>query len=586
MILQALNSYYERLDADPETEIAEFGFSRQRISYAVVLKKDGTFESIEDLRQQDGKKLLAQSLVVCGGAKPSGSGINPCFLWDNPTYMLGYKPDDPKPKRTLESFEAFKQRHLDLEAAIDDPEFSAVCRFLENWETSQGAEQETLVEIATGFGIFRISGKKHFVHEVPAIRDWWIKQLESDDDNSDGAKGQCLVTGQPAAIARLHEPQIKNVAGCQSAGATLVSFNFNSVESYGQSSDKKSTNYNSPVSEQAAFQYCTALNRLLADRSRRIQIGDATTVFWTEQKAEAENILGIVLGNPAPEDEVQVEALNATLKTIASGRYPGNFGDPETPFYVLGLSPNAARISVRFWYVTTLGELVSHLQQHYQDLQIIRSERDKEFIAPWEIIRETARESKDIPPLLSGTLMRSILTGQAYPNMLLSGLIRRIRADRKVSYTRAATIKACLNRNSRFGISPLEKEIPMSLDSDRDDAAYCLGRLFAELEKTQEDALPGINDTIKDRYFGSASATPGSVFPRLIRLSQHHLGKLEKPSRTYHEKRIQEICSKLNGFPGHLNLKDQGLFAIGYYHQRQDIFTKKSKPSATDSEKE
>ncbi len=581
MILQALNNYYERLSADPEADVAAFGFSRQRIAYAVVIEKNGAFHSIEDLRTQEGKKLLARSLVVCGGAKPSGSGVNPCFLWDNPTYMLGYKPDDPKPERTLQCFEAFRQRHLDLEAAINDPEFSSVCRFLEKWETSKGAEQETLVDIATGFGLFRIRGAKHFVHEQPAIRDWWLTQIGNNDESSEETTGQCLVTGKSATIARLHEPKIKGVMGGQSAGAAIVSFNLDAFESYG-----KSQSNNSPVSELATFQYCTALNRLLADRSRRIQIGDATTVFWTEQKTEAENILGIVLGNPPPEDQAQVNVLQATLKAIASGQYPSNFGDQSTPFYVLGLSPNAARVSVRFWYVTTLGEFVKHLHQHFADLDIARSERDKEFIAPWQIIRETARESKDIPPLLSGALMRAILTGQPYPTMLLSALIRRIRADRSINHTRAATIKACLNRNTRFNISPLEKELPMSLDPDRADASYRLGRLFAELEKTQEDAMPGINDTIKDRYFGAASATPGSVFPRLIRMSQHHLGKLEKPTKTYHEKRIQEICSLLDVFPSHLNLKDQGLFAIGYYHQRQDIFTKKNKLDTTNSEEE
>lgn len=584
MILQALNSYYERLATEPGTDIAAFGFSRQRISYAVVIHSDGAFDSIEDIRVQDGKKLLAKSLVVCGGAKPSGSGINPCLLWDNPAYMLGYKPDDRKPERTHKCFEAFRQRHIDVETVINDLEFSAVCRFLESWDTSKAAEQKTLIDIATGFGVFRILGQKHFVHEQPKVRDWWAKTVENNaGDNM--AVGQCLVTGKSAAIARLHEPKIKGVVGGQSAGAAIVSFNLKASESYG-----KSQSNNSPVSVEATFQYCTALNRLLAVRSRRIRIGDTTAVFWTEKPTPAENILGLIFGNQPSEDEAQINQLHQTLTAITQGRYPSYFGEQETPFYVLGLSPNAARISVRFWYVSTLLELVQHLEQHYKDLQIVCSERDQEkyqgFIAPWQIIRETVRESKDIPPLLSGAVMRSILTGQPYPHMLFSSLIRRIRADRDMSYPRAATVKAFLNRNSRFEILPLEKEIPMSLDTERDDAAYRLGRLFAELEKTQEDALPGINDTIKDRYFGSASATPGSVFPRLVRMNQHHLGKLEKPVRIFHERRIQEICSMLDGFPGHLNMKNQGLFVIGYYHQRQDFFTKKSPPSLTNSGEE
>jgi CRISPR-associated protein Csd1 len=272
------------------------------------------------------------------------------------------------------------------------------------------------------------------------------------------------------------------------------------------------------------------------------------------------------------------------LKRIVKGEYPGEFGDPYTPFYVLGLSPNAARISVRFWLASTLGELIEKLHQHFADLRIAHREQDSEFPAVWQLLRETVRESKDLPPLLGGAVMRSVLTGSPYPNMLFTSIIRRFRADRELRYLRVAMIKAHLNRNTRFGIDPLDKELPMSLDPDRTEPAYHLGRLFAELEKTQEDALPRINDTIKDRYFGAASATPASVFPRLIRLSQHHLGKLEKGQRVYHERRIQEIAGKLDGFASHLSLRDQGLFAIGYYHQRQDMFTKKTEPETSNVE--
>ncbi|HEY3391425.1 MAG TPA: type I-C CRISPR-associated protein Cas8c/Csd1, partial [Lacipirellulaceae bacterium] len=252
--------------------------------------------------------------------------------------------------------------------------------------------------------------------------------------------------------------------------------------------------------------------------------------------------------------------------------------------YVLGLSPNAARISVRFWLESTLGKVLANLRQHFADLRIARGERDPEFPAAWLILRETVRDSKDIPPLLGGAVMRAILMGTPYPSMLLSSMIRRIRADREVRYVRAAAIKAHLNRNTRSGIDPLDKELEMSLDPTRAEPTYHLGRLFAELEKSQEDALPGINATIKDRYFGAASATPASVFPRLIRMSQHHLGKLDGGNRTYHEKRIQEILGNVDQFPSHLSLRDQGLFAIGYYHQRQDIFTKKPSSKSTDKE--
>jgi CRISPR-associated protein Csd1 len=510
-------------------------------------------------------------------------------LWDNPAYLLGYKADDNKPDRTKKSFDAFRARHLEVKPVIDDAAFSAVCSFLEQWDPAQAEKHETLVDISTGFGVFRLRGEEQFIHGRDAVQAWWRQQLASIKESDKGVLGQCLVTGEFGPLARLHEPKIKGVWGAQTAGALLVSFNESAYESYGRESKK--AGFNAPVSEQSAFQYCTALNRLLAKGStQRIQVGDASTVFWTEQPSEAENLLPWIFESAKnAEDETLKNAIEKLLRRVAAGVYPTELGKPDTPFYVLGLSPNAARISVRFWWPSTLGTLIENLHLHFKDLQIAHSARDQEFPSVWQLLRETVRDSKDIPPILSGTVMRSVLTGVPYPSMLFSSIVRRIRADREVHYIRASAIKACLNRNTRFGIEPLEKEIAMSLDIDRPEPAYRLGRLFAELEKTQEDAARPrmINATIKDRYFGAASATPSSVFPRLIRLSQHHLGKLEKGERTYHEKRIQEITCGLDDFASHLSLRDQGLFAIGYYHQRHDIFTKKSdKTSENTSEKE
>jgi len=577
MILQALNQYYERLASDPEVDIAPFGYSRQQISFCIVINDDGTLHEIIEETNGDAAKPRPKSLIVLGGAKPSGSGLNPCFLWDNTGYMLGFKPDDEKPERTLEAFSAFQTKHLDLKTVVADPEFAAVCTFLESWKPETAGEHATLASISSGFGVFRVRGKTHYVHERPAVVEWWNGQLSRSDTNT-SIDGQCLLTGQQSVLARLHEPKIKGVSGAQSAGASLVSFNDKAYESFGHEQG-----FNAPVSESAAFQYCTALNHLLRAGGSRIQIGDATTVYWTESPSPMEEFFSFA-ADPArvsAEDESQKLKVEATLQRIVRGESVEDLelGDGDTPFYVLGLSPNAARLSIRFWYVSTLAEMVESLRQHFSDLAIVRSsDRDPEFPAMWRLLRETVRDSKDIPPLLSGAVMRAILTGSPYPQMLFTAVIRRIRADRVVNSVRAGMLKACLNRNSRVGISTLKKDVFMSLDSDRPEASYQLGRLFAELEKTQEDALPGLNATIKDRYFGAASATPGSVFPRIIRGSQHHLGKLEYRSKIHREKQIQEICGMLDGFPSHLNLNDQGLFALGYYHQRQAIFTKKIVP--------
>lgn len=578
MILQALCDYYQRLEADPEADVAPFGYSRQKISFCVILNDDGTLHEIIPETDENSARPQPNSLIVAGGAKPSGAGINPCFLWDNTGYMLGYKPEDDKPERTLQTFDAYRRKHLDLKDVIDDPEFHAVCQFLSQWNPATAAEHPTLTSTNTGFGVFRLRGQTHYVHERQAVRDWWNRQLlVSDAGAIPTVVGQCLLTGEIGPLARLHEPKIKGVSGAQSSGASLVSFNDSAYESFG-----RSQSYNAPVGEAAAFRYGTALNQLLRSESgRRIQIGDATTVFWTESPTPLEDVFGCIVdpSRVTAEDEAQKNRLRSLLHRIVMGEDVTtlDIGTAETPFYVLGLSPNAARLSIRFWYVCTLHELVAALRQHFADLEIARSERDVEYPAVWQLLRETVRESKDIPPLLSGAIMRAILTNTAYPQMLFSAVIRRIRADRSIGAVRAAILKAFLNRNSRLGISPLTQEISMALDPDRPEPAYQLGRLFAELEKTQQDALPGINDTIKDRYFGAASATPGSVFPRIIRMSQHHLGKLEYGSKIHRERQIQEICGRFDDFPAHLNLNQQGLFALGYYHQRQAIFTKKPK---------
>jgi CRISPR-associated protein Csd1 len=540
-----------------------------------VLEPDGRLMEIADGRMPDpkdkkGSRKVARPLIVLGGAKPTGSGINPCLLWDNTAYMLGYKPYDPKPARTGQAFAAFRQRHLDLEREVNDLEFSAVCRFLSSWDPEQAKNHPELEELGTGFGVFRIRGQTHFVHDRPAVQRYWRGQIGQREEAA-GETGQCLATGLHSRLARIHEPKIKGVLDAQSSGATLVSFNFNATESYG-----KEQSYNAPVGEEAAFRYANALNHLLRAGSRqRVQIGDATTVFWTAQPSPAEAVFGMVFQAP-PEDEKQKKEVEALLRQVARGAKVEDLGDPDIPFYVLGLSANAARLSVRFWHVSSVGDMVAKLKQHYSDLHL-------EGAAPWEpefpsvqnLLDQTARERKDIPPLLGGALMRAILNNTLYPEAFYLAVLRRIRADRQINHVRAASIKACLKRVFR-------KEVPVAYDPNRQESAYHLGALFAALEKVQEDAFTNeagrvtINGTIRDRYFGAASATPRSVFPRLIRLKQHHLGKLENPGhRITHEKRIQDIVCKVQDFPPHLSLQDQGLFAIGYYHQRKAFFTKK-----------
>ncbi len=582
MILQALSDYYLRLENDPDVDIAPYGYSSQNIAFCIVLEPDGTLFTIEDVRTEDKKKKHSIKEIVPGGAKPSGSGINPNFIWDKTDYLLGYKTDDPKPERTLKSFEEFRQKHLDLEKTINDPEFSAICHFLKNHQSGVLPENgEFLKELASGFGLFKIRGKTHFVHESKKIKQFW-DESHTNSVSDDSVRGECLVTGETTVLARLHEPKIKGVANAQSAGAAIVSFNLDSFESY-----NKEQSFNAPVSENIAFQYCTGLNYLLRIGSRqRLLIGDSTVVFWTEKPTKAEEFMGMILDSGSKsEDESTRKEIENILLRISKGHYAEELGEPDTPFYILGLSPNAARVSIRFWHVSSLSEMVNRLAQHFQDLEMVHGERDPDFPSAWQLLRETVRDSKDISPHLAGALMRAVLTGEPYPDSLYSTVLRRIRLDQKMNYLRASILKACLNRKLRSHQSQFYfKEVSMALDESRTDKSYLLGRLFAALEKCQEDALPGINATIKDRFFGAASSTPASVFPRLIRLNQHHMNKLDGGFRVNHNKRIQQIFSMLEIFPSHLNLQEQGLFAIGYYHQRQDLFTSKKKKNDSPEE--
>lgn len=581
MILQALHDLYERLKDDPSYRIAPPGYSLQKITFKVVIRPDGQLYDIQDVRRETNGGRRPRPMLVPGGAKSSGSGLNPCFLWDNTGYLLGYKPDDPNPERSRRSFEAFRDRHIKIEREIDSPAFSAVCRFLESWQPEKATDFPVLAEIATGFGVFQIIGESSFVHQDPRVTDWWDRIGDAGSDMAD--QGQCLITGDSTKIAQIH-PKIKGVTGAQSSGAVIVGFNEDAYESFG-----KKQSFNAPVGADAAFRYTTAVNALLDGPmagKHRLSLGDTTVVFWTDRPSIVEDIFAefaaegsTPIESDAVQDESVREKLELLIKAIRSGRQVYHELDetPETtPFFLLGLAPNAARISIRFFHRSTVAELLDNLRAHFADIatepQPAAGKRrgDPELPPAWLLLRQTAREAKEIPPMLAGPLLRAIVERTPYPVALVSAIIRRIRADRTVNYPRACAIKGFLTRN-------LHLEVSMSLDPDNPTPAYRLGRLFAALEKTQLDALGGnLSATVRDRFYSSASATPGVVFPRLLRTYQHHLAKLEGGRKVNREKLVQEILDPLGDFPARLDLAGQGLFALGYYHQMRSFFTKKT----------
>lgn len=576
MILQRLCDYYDRIADDPHIEISRMGFAIQQISFCVVISAEGELFDIQDVREHEGrtKRNLRMSLPYLGTR--AGQKITPMFMWDQPRYMLGWVPREisvtkvgessgdqkkriKEQERTIAAFEASRTLHLRFKNEIDSSDYLSLVKFYEKWEPASlsGQLSDLLHELASGFGVFRISGEQRYLHEDPSVRIAWEKYLGAGTFES----AQCLASGEFGEIVELH-PAIKGVSA---RSAPLISFNDSAYTSYG-----KQKCLNSPVGKVASFKYSTALNFLLEpSRNRKLLLGDTTCVFWADEPSGiCEDIFGMGVDSTLFEDEARATEIGNLLRHAIRGE--SVLPDPGTGFHILGLSPNAARLSVRFWISGTAIEIVDLILKHQKRLQMVGGNEEFGWISFKQILAETVREPRDIPPLLGGALLRSVLTGGPYPQSLLAAIIRRVRAEQDIRHVKAATIKAILNHNHAKEISPM-------LDIQRPECAYQLGRLFASLERAQEDALPGLNATVKDRYFGAASSTPASVFPRLIRMNQHHIGKLEGGKKVVAEKRIQEILGRINAFPPHLGLIDQGLFAIGYYHQRQDFFTKKDK---------
>lgn len=570
MILQALNELYSRLADDPAYEIAPPGFSPQKVSFRVVLKPDGSVFSVEDARV-DGNTINPQ----VPQPEKRTSGVKAQFLCDKREYVFGAGAEDLKP----DCFEAFKSKHLAWEKDINSPAYSVLCRFLERWTPDQFAERNFPADVFESFGVFQIQGELKCIHDCKIIRDWWIRKKSESDEAS--VISQCLITGEIGETMGIHD----DIKGFKSSVALVGIQSNSSYESYG-----KSKTENCPISKKAGFRYATALTSLLAGpqkKKHRTRLVDTTVVHWTETPSPIEDVFAAIFGESAEkqgesQNQSRLSQITRLLAAVKSGSNYNDFGDPATAFYLFGLEqPNPGRFSIRFFHRSTVAEILCNLHKHQQALEIIRQFTepvgkrlpDPEFPAIWQILRETARVADEIPPLLAGALARSIIEGAPYPEGLLTAIIRRIHADRTINYLRAATLKAILVRNH-------QQTIPVMLNTSNTDPAYLLGRLFAALEKTQEDALGNLNAGIRDRFYSSASATPAAVFPRLLRSYQHHLSGLTGGAKINRERLIQDILSAIDaaGLPNQLSLKSQGVFAIGYYHQRKDFFTKKDQP--------
>jgi len=555
MIFQSLVSLYERLpQADfPERDGAPpFGFSVEDIGFVVTVDRDGNMVGEpEDLRV----KVKANTYNFRQSVVPYTNQVNvranaaaktPNFMVDKADYIFGMSGTSKKKVHN----ESFKALVAEVCGDTGDEGAIAVRNFLAKWRPERSVELRDWKEICGAHGkwvAFRLRGDCCFVHERPAVKELWRKFLAGNEY----PEGVSFLDGT------VHPIQTQYAQFKFGSGASLVSFNEVAYESYG-----KKKGENAPIAVDAEFMSSSALKYLLRSRTQRIRIGDATTVFWAQRASPVEPFFGQVM-NPAQGDQAAGERVRQFLSAVRAGTLPNDLEpDREINFYILGLALNKARLALRFWHVCSVGSLMNRLRDHFDNLEMERSDKDIEFPGVWHLLKETARETKDISPVLGGALTRSILTGERYPQSLFQGVIGRIRADQRINYLRAAILKAVLQRN-------YNKEVPMSLDTERRETAYLLGRLFAVLEKAQLDALGKVNATIKDRFFSAASATPASVFPRLLRLSQHHIEKADYGHVS--DRRIAEIMEHVDIFPAHMNLQDQGLFAIAYYQQKNAV---------------
>lgn len=593
-ILASLAKAYDRIQDKPS-----FGHSTEKIGFVISLNEDGTVANVTDLRSGEGKRKSPRVMQVPQPVKRT-AGVSPNFLWDKTSYVLGVTGEDfdglddtkraKKTQRLASEHAAFIERHLKAFADIEDAGLIALRLFLQSWRPEQFVEPIWPPDMKDQNIVFALESDRRsdaYLHNRGAAEALWEKLSATDES----PKAVCLITGEEAPVARLH-PAIKNVWGAQSSGASIVAFNQESFTSYDHEQGD-----NAPISEAAAFRYTTALNAFLAKDSRhRIQIGDASTVFWADASeaaiaVEAED--AFVAMFERVDESIEARKVGDILERIRKGQ-PLEEVAPELShgvrFYILGLAPNAARLSIRFWFDNDFGVLARNYQRFVADIRLDPPPRESNPPL-WRYLVETAVLGKreNVPPNLAGEWMRTILTGAAYPLTLLSTVLMRIRADGEVNALRIAILKALVIRNFKN-----EKEAPVSLDPENKNKGYLLGRLFAAYEHAQAAALGAkVNATIKDKFYGAASAQPRKIFALLEKGSANHLSKVGKQTpgfRVVLEKAIGGIMEQMSPadepFPASLSADQQALFGLGYYHQRNEFFKPRKTEPADQKDKE
>ena len=583
MILQALVRCYEALAERGELE--KPGWSPVKVSWGLELDADGQVKSLLPLGGMDSKSKQFSRTMTLPNKLKSTSRASSNFLWDNSEYILGL---GKKENTTEKNFQACVWRHQEILKDVKHPFAQAIVKFFDGWKPENSFEnpiiKTNIKELIKGGNIVFVmedsNGELQFAHDVPEIRRAWDETYISMGNEE---VGRCLVTGEKTPIAILH-PSISGVYGAKSFGALLVSFNMEASESYGKEQGR-----NAPVGKYAAFAYGAALNYMVGHADFHGRLGDTTLVYWAEDAEPAYGSAFMAMMGMGGEDknEITQKELSGVLTALCQGhtvKWANVPLNPENRFYILGLAPNASRLSVRFFLQDSFDAFVKHYQKHQERLNIVRPAFDeRETLSMWALLRETVNPNsrdKSAQPQLVGEMLRAVLTGSLYPSALYTQTEIRLRAEKEINRGKAAIIKAYLLRNvveQQKDQTHVYKEVlDVELNEQSTYLPYRLGRLFAVLEAVQQKANPNINTTIKDRYFNSACATPALVFPTLLRLAQSHLSKIGGGAEVYYDKMITELLGDVTqSYPLRLSLQDQGIFQIGYYHQKQKLFTKK-----------
>ena len=604
MLIKALCDYYDILAE--VGQVPPIGYSNVKIDYLAALTPDGKIDDIIDWRltenYREGNKIIENQVPrnVIMPKRTDPTKTESYIIEHRSLYLFGLNlkndiltPYD-KTQKAIKSHKDFKEKNMEFLSGIDSPLANAYRKFIENWNPEEETENQFLLNLGKGYSsshfAFCLSGRPDLLlHEDSGVKNKWEEHLQKETENRDNeVVSQCAITGKNETIARIHG-KIKGIAGGMSSGGTLIGFNNPSDESYGNEQS-----YNSNISQKAAVKYVEALNFLLADKNHKTVLDDTTVLFWavSKEKKYSDLFSALISGSSETMSAEQTEEM---LSELMSAARVGNISreriadisgiDPNVDFYIAGLktNKNSSRISTGFLYHKKYGEILQNIARHQNDLRIIGGEKGGVGI---QHIKEELRPPKvdkknwAINPTLLSKIFKAVLYGTVYPDYLMSAMISRVKTDtdQKFNYIRAGVIKACINRKQRQLCQ--EEELKVALDRENTNPAYLCGRLFAVLEKLQQKAASNkdLNRTIKDSYFASASSKPAVIFPKLIKLAQNHLGKLDIQNSTFYNKLIGEIMNMFNEeFPEVLPLVEQGKFMIGYYQQMQIFFEKKEK---------